>query len=126
MQLINHTDTFRKNLLVGLAVGTGAVATGCGTPEPASLENANRGEVDKLDYANLDYSKVEMMGEYCDPTFVPGKELGIEMVARLDKAIEVAQAKQLDKAVVTTLVNERKYVVAGNAVFEQYADVLCW
>jgi hypothetical protein len=127
MQLIN--TPIRKNLLVGLAVGTGTLASGCGTPEPASLENANRGDVDysKLDYSKLDYSKIEQMDqEICDPHNVPGKDLGVELVARLNSAITVATEKKLDKAVITTLVTERNAVIAGNNVFQQFGDILGW
>lgn len=134
MQRINHTDTFRKNLLVGLAVGTGAVASGCGAPEPASLENANRGEIDysKLDYSQLDYSKldgeqIQQFGEeLCDPANVSGKDLGNEMVVRLDGAIKVAIDKKLDKAIVDLLVSERKAVVAGNQLFADIGHQLGW
>lgn len=132
MQLINNP--IRKNLLVGLAVGTGTMASGCGTPEPASLENANRGDIDyskldysKLDYSKLDSSKVQQMGDYCDPALVPGKDLANELIFRLGGAITKATELQLDKAGIGVLVSERKAIVAGSAQLEAWQEYdLCW
>lgn len=128
-----QSTTDRSKIIVGLALGTGAIATtGCGAPQPASLENSGMGGLDyseldysKLDYSKLDYSKLDpqQMAD-CSPKMFKASELEDELQVRLSTSLNWAIEKKMDKAIISQIKKTKEALVATEHVLIEHD--LCW